>query len=111
MDRLFIPLKREYFAAFSMGDKNTEYRRYGARWNEKTCRVGRAVTISLGYGKGMRLHGWVTGFRKRRMASKSWLACYGKPGVAACIRIHLNPACGKHYYLLADEMCTCSGGK
>lgn len=47
---LFIPLKREFFDAFERGLKVFEYREYGPRWNERTCRVGRLVTLSMGYG-------------------------------------------------------------
>lgn len=60
---LFIPLKAKWFEAFERGDKTTEYRAYGPRWNERTCRVGRAVTLSYGYGKARRLSGEVIGFR------------------------------------------------
>lgn len=59
---LFIPLKREYFRAFENRTKTVEYRLYGPRWNERTCRTGRAVTLSLGYGKRHRLSGRITGF-------------------------------------------------
>jgi len=57
---LLIPLKTEYYEQFERGEKFTEYRLYGPRWNEKTCRVGRAVTLSKGYG------------RKNRMKRKIW---------------------------------------
>lgn len=59
---LFIPLNAEYFEAFERGDKDTEYRPNGPRWNERTCRIGRAVTLSYGYGKARRLSGVVIGF-------------------------------------------------
>jgi hypothetical protein len=59
---LFIPLKAEYFDDFATGMKTTEYRINGPRWNERTCRIGRAVTLSRGYGKQQRLRGTVTGF-------------------------------------------------
>lgn len=90
MTSLFIPLKTEYFEAFKAGTKTVEYRQYGPRWNEKTCRVGRPVVLSKGYGKHERLQGTVTEFRKRFMATPSWLDCYGVPGTAACIRIRLS---------------------
>lgn len=61
---LFIPLYREYFNAFADGSKKTEYRKYGPRWNEKTCFIGRPVLISLGYGKQKRLIGKIIAFRK-----------------------------------------------
>lgn len=59
---LFVPLKTEYYRDFETGIKTTEYRRYGARWNERTCRVGRAVVLSRGYGKRDRLTGTIRGF-------------------------------------------------
>lgn len=60
---LFIPLRTEWFRKFESGDKTTEYRAYGPRWNERTCRVGRKATISHGYS-GKRLHRVVGGFKK-----------------------------------------------
>lgn len=61
---LFIPLNRKYFEAFTAGTKRTEYRQYGPRWNERVCTPGRAVVLSLGYGKATRICGTITGFRK-----------------------------------------------
>lgn len=65
---LFIPLKKEYFKKFENGTKllNSEFRPYGPRWNEVSCRPGRAVTLSLGYGKHRRLKGVVKSFSKCR---------------------------------------------
>jgi hypothetical protein len=63
---LFIPLKSEFFYRFKSGDKKSELRLYGPRWNEKTCAVGRSVVLSKGYGKGERLTGVVEQFYKRR---------------------------------------------
>ena len=62
MKDLFIPLKTEHFLDFKRGIKTFELRPYGARWNEKTCYVGRGVTLSKGYGKHNRLYGVVTDF-------------------------------------------------
>ena len=62
---LFIPLKTKWFDAFVSGQKADELRAYGPRWNERTCRVGRAVTLSRGYGKQQRLGGHVASFEKR----------------------------------------------
>jgi hypothetical protein len=55
MRPLFIPLTREWFAAFADGRKTVEYRPYGPGWNERTCTPGRTVTLSLGYGKRQRM--------------------------------------------------------
>lgn len=92
MKPLFIPLKTEYFEAFRVGTKTTEYRVYGPRWNERTCAVGRAVTLSKGYGKACRLQGTVAGFWQSAIVSDEWERCYGLQGdrTAACIRIALT---------------------
>jgi hypothetical protein len=63
---LFVPLKGEFYDAFADGTKIVEYRRYGPRWNERTCPVGRRVVLSRGYGRRHRLSGQVGGFGKRR---------------------------------------------
>lgn len=89
---LFIPLKTEYFEAFKAGTKDTEYRWYGPRWNEDTCRRGRSVVLSKGYGKAHRLEGTITGFAMQYMNSPDWMACYGVEGIAACIQISLTHA-------------------
>lgn len=89
---LFIPLKREHFEAFKNGTKPgmEEFRPYGPRWNEATCRVGRHVTLSMGYGRKHRLTGVVAGFRvsSEPTKSKAWKECYpDKICDAACIKI------------------------
>jgi len=50
MKPLFIPLKSIWFRAFEVGEKDTEYRAYGPRWNRKTCVVGRQAVLAHGYG-------------------------------------------------------------
>ena len=60
---LFIPLRTQWFREFDAGTKDTEYRAYGPRWNERTCRVGRKATISHGYS-GKRLERVVAAFTK-----------------------------------------------
>jgi hypothetical protein len=59
---MFIALKKEYFEAFAQREKREEFRLYGARWNERVCTPGRAVTLSCGYS-GPRLNGVIAGFR------------------------------------------------
>lgn len=71
---LFIPLKTEWFRKFESGEKSTEYRAYGPRWNERTCRVGRKATVSHGYS-GKRLGKTVVGFKKVRWALAPQVAC------------------------------------
>lgn len=95
---LFIPLKTEYFEAFKSGTKDTEYRPYGPRWNERTCRVGRQVVLSKGYGIQTRLRGVVTGFVRTRTSrpTKAWVDCYGSRECdMACIQIKLTDAVSK----------------
>ena len=65
MKPLFVPLKTEYYEAFANGSKTEELRRYGPRWNEKTCPVGREVVLSKGYGKQHRMAGRVWKFKKQ----------------------------------------------
>jgi hypothetical protein len=62
---LFVPLNAEFFDAFAAGTKTEELRRYGARWNERTCPVGRRVVLSRGYGKAKRLAGRIVRFKKQ----------------------------------------------
>lgn len=81
---LFIPLKSEYYHAFKDGRKQHELRRYGPRWNEDTCSVGRRVTLSLGYGKKFRVNGTVTKFEKIDISQlanfevEAFTVCYGR---------------------------------
>ncbi len=96
MKPLFIPLKAVYFDAFKAGAKRIEYRPYGPRWNEKTCAIGRAVTLSRGYGNQQRLSGTVESFdimhrtQLPAEAQSGWLACYGhRNGEVACIGVKL----------------------
>lgn len=80
---LFIALKSEYFKQFKSGHKHAEYRLYGKRWNENTCRIGRKVTLSNGYGKKDRITREIVGFYKRDVhtfgstAKQAILDCYG----------------------------------
>ena len=62
MKPLFIPLKTEYFNAFKNGSKTYELR-FGSRWSEHHCFVGRAVVLSRGYGKHERLNGIITSYQ------------------------------------------------
>lgn len=89
---LFLPLKREYFEAFKDGTKVEEFRVLGVRWNERTCRIGRPVVLSLGYGTKHRIRGVIAGFRAciRPTLTPAWEDCYPtKIALAACIHIHL----------------------
>lgn len=90
VNRLFVPLKTAYYEAFVDGSKTIEFRKYGQRWNERTCPVGRRVTISKGYGKQHRRDGVIVSFEKRQVDSEAWIDCYGEPGTAACIGIQLD---------------------
>lgn len=65
MKPLFVPLNTEYYNAFADGSKREELRRYGPRWNEKTCPVGRAVGLSKGYGKAHRMTGEIWKFKRQ----------------------------------------------
>jgi hypothetical protein len=64
MKPLFIPLCSRYYDLFVSGDKSHELRRYGPRWNEKVCAIGRPVTLSRGYGTKDRMSGVIVSFAK-----------------------------------------------
>lgn len=61
---LFIPLMKEYYRLFESRIKKAELRKYGSKWNEKTCAIGREVILSNGYGKKNRMRGRVVDFKK-----------------------------------------------
>jgi len=89
---LFIPLRREWFEAFRKRYKTFEYRPYGSRWNEKTCRIGRKVTLSLGYGKQNRMHGEVVSFEKSKDVTRTeaWKSCYDGKGHTHAAKIGIR---------------------
>lgn len=90
---LFVPLKTQFFEAFKRGEKQTEFRRYGARWNEKTCRIGRRITLSKGYGKYARLAGTISSFDVRTADDPSVNAsCFHATPLTliACIGVTLD---------------------
>lgn len=86
---LFLPLKTEYYEAFCDGSKTVEYRR-GEKWNSTTCRIGRRVTISKGYGKQSRRNGTIVNYWYRFISGEAWVKCYGAPGWGSCIEIKLD---------------------
>lgn len=61
---VFLPLAGAHYDDFESGSKDHEFRLYGPRWNENTCRVGRQVTLSRGYGKHKRMTGVITSFER-----------------------------------------------
>lgn len=98
MNPLFVPLKTEYWQQFRDGTKRDELRLYGPRWNERTCAIGREVTLSKGYGKHGRMTGRVRSFKRQHGSTfgstyrAAILAVYGTLDVEiACISIDLRP--------------------
>jgi tetrahydromethanopterin S-methyltransferase subunit F len=71
MKPLFVPLMTEHYEAVKAGTKRIEYRLYGKRWNDRTCLVGRRITLSKGYGKGNRINGFIVGFNAVYAADSS----------------------------------------
>lgn len=90
---LFVPLAGPWFDAFDRGTKTWEYRRFGPRWNKQTCRVGRRVVLSRGYGKQRRRSGVIVGFRVLpcHRAPKAARAIYKTARSIAAIKIKLDP--------------------
>lgn len=77
-----------------LANLRAQYRLYGKRWNERTCKIGRAVTLSRGYS-GARLRGHVADFFVLDgCRSADFLACYPDAVDAqmACIQIRLEAA-------------------
>lgn len=89
---LFIPLIAKFYDAFADGSKSIEFRKHGPRWNATTCRVGRRVVLSRGYGKQNRLNGRVVFFETLWRKSADWIEVYKTAGDAACIHIETEPA-------------------
>jgi len=90
---MFIPLRGKFYDEFEAGTKTTEYRPYNGRFNERTCRPGRAVVLSRGYGKSRRLRGEIVSFRveKNPKHLPGWVECYGSvEKKAACIEIKIS---------------------
>lgn len=86
---LWIPLRTEYFKAFERGEKTIEYRRYGGRWTERSCAIGREAILGHGYSGQGRLRAVVTGFEIRVMDS----AIYGPAQQLALIHLRvIGPA-------------------
>lgn len=97
MKPLFIPLKGEHYDRFERGEKDTEYRQYGPRWNEQNCPPGRPVILSRGYGKQHRITGTVEQFQRQRVSQlpeqdrEALQAIYGSaPGDIASISINVQ---------------------
>lgn len=89
MDKpLFVPLMRQWFEAFARGEKHAEWRRYGGPWNERTCRIGRRVTLSLGYTH-TRIAAEITSFAVRPATGPA-AELYGKGTPCAVIGIKLT---------------------
>ena len=79
---LFVPLYRRYFEQFESGEKKFEFREYGPRWNERTCRIGRAVVLSMGYGKARRLRARVVSFERKETHGDGWAGVFSELGRA-----------------------------
>ena len=98
MKPLFVPLKTEHFNAFFLGSKKKEFRKYGPRWNERTCIPGRDAVLAKGYGFP-RLLGKVTRFEKVNGLNlpehhDAIMGCYGTIDIdIAVISIDLNGIC------------------
>jgi hypothetical protein len=87
---LFIPLKTYWYRQFESGEKTTEFRAYGPRWNERTCRIGRKATLSLGYSSGCRMSKTVMGFTKVHRSKAPEAAQVIYPNAEYIAAIHLR---------------------
>jgi hypothetical protein len=91
MKPLFLPLKTEWFLKFQSGEKCWEYRAYGPRWNERTCTIGRSITISLGYTR-KRIAGTIAEFKviSSDQSPDFQRCCPCHIGLVAAFRIWFN---------------------
>lgn len=90
---LFIPLQAQWFERIKSGEKRHEYRAYGPRWNERTCRVGRRVVCSRGYGKAQRIERTIASFSviDWSAAPQEALDIYPDAAFIACIELSAPP--------------------
>lgn len=93
---LFLPLKTEYYRQFQSGIKRCELRKYGKRFNEKSCFHGRHIILSKGYGKHERMTGIIVSFDKKHgseaddASRKAILEVYGTLELEiACIGVKI----------------------
>jgi hypothetical protein len=87
MKPLFVPLMTRYFREFESGQKRVEYRRYGLRWNERTCVPGRPVVLSHGYS-GARINARVASFSVLQARdAPDGQATYGPDALLAAIQL------------------------
>ena len=84
---LHLRLKFVWFDAFASGTKQHEWRRYGERFNERTCPIGRPVILGRGYTPE-RLTGTITSFEVRP-AEAGAIELYGAGTSCAVIGIKL----------------------
>lgn len=93
---LFIPLRKEHFADFEAGTKTVEYRQHKRQWSLRNVRVGRRVTLSLGYNGKQRLYGVVTSADVRHSSTlpehdrEAVQSCYGGDVEVICIGIEIG---------------------
>lgn len=86
---LFVPLCGAWFDAFAAGTKTEEWRRYGARWNERTCRIDRVVTLARGYG-WPRLSALIAAVNIRDTDTQALHAVFGSDGPTRCLVMTLR---------------------
>lgn len=61
-NRVFVPLKDEYYTAFVDGEKSWELRGISPQYNEETIQIGRTVEIRKGYSTGDSKWGVITNY-------------------------------------------------
>jgi len=81
-------LKREPFDRFVDGSKRHEWRRYGKRFNEQTCAIGRRVRFAHGYARKC-ITGVITSV-ELRPATEGAAEIYGKDALCIVMGIALD---------------------
>lgn len=84
---VFIPLAKKHYERYEAGEKDTEYRPHGPRWNKSTCYRDRRVILSCGYGTKRRMTAIIE-YIEEVEPTKVFVSIYGE-GVR-CLAIKLR---------------------
>lgn len=61
---LFVALKTKFYEQFKYGLKRYELRKLNSNFNAQTCKIGKAVILSKGYGNHERLGCYITSYKE-----------------------------------------------
>ena len=100
---LFIPLKKQHHLEFESGTKTVEYRKYGPRWNERTCAPGRPAILSYGYKTLKRMSGVIKSIEVGSQKPKEFIDIYGYDGECIAIEIQVIAKYTSPYFRMMED--------